>query len=266
LLLPQAWLRQHYLQRALRGYPLYDPPHKVEERLLSREQANENFDYFMRVRQQRAAFFETWLRRYFWVTLTPDEKGVRALNRWGSRYAGLLLYHEGPGVKPRISYFTYDPPWTGTYVRSNVLFDMGISYGEIIIACCPKLHWDVDPISAFLPRTARVLKRSSGMGFQRPTLAGFDDPGADWDALGVVYRFAWQIAHNAITFEDVWALYGSHREDRQLILEHLLNNFRALRERYPATTDPNHPLNRMSQEEYLRLVDSEADEEGDGDE
>src|ERR1700730_18045000 len=84
MLLPQMWLRKSWLRRALRDYPLYDPPHKVEEYLLSREQAFENFDYFMRVRQQRAAYFQRWLRRYFRVAITPDENGVKALNRWGN--------------------------------------------------------------------------------------------------------------------------------------------------------------------------------------
>ncbi|KAA5594936.1 hypothetical protein, partial [Blastochloris sulfoviridis] len=111
----------------MRGYPVYDPPHKVEERLLSRERATENFDYFMQVRQQRAAFFRDWLRRWFWVRLTPDKMGVRALNRWGNRYAGLLLHHDGQGVPPENAYHSYDPPWVGNYARCNVLFDMGIA-------------------------------------------------------------------------------------------------------------------------------------------
>jgi hypothetical protein len=42
---------------------LYDPPHNVEERLLSREQANEILDYFMRAREQLAASCRDWLRR-----------------------------------------------------------------------------------------------------------------------------------------------------------------------------------------------------------
>lgn len=42
--LPQAYLRRLWLRRALRDYPLYDPPHKVEERLLSKAKAKENFD------------------------------------------------------------------------------------------------------------------------------------------------------------------------------------------------------------------------------
>src|ERR1700730_12144481 len=109
MLLPQMWLRKSWLRRALRDYPLYDPPHKVEEYLLSREQAVENFDYFMRVRQQRAAYFQRWLRRYFRVAITPDENGVKALNRWGNKYAGLLLV-AAPTGHPTDCYFTYDPP------------------------------------------------------------------------------------------------------------------------------------------------------------
>jgi hypothetical protein len=37
--------------------------------------------------------------------MTLDEKGVRALNRWGNKYAGLLLV-EGPDGNPTNTYFT----------------------------------------------------------------------------------------------------------------------------------------------------------------
>ena len=151
MLLPQMWLRRVWLRRALRDYPLYDPPHKVEERLLSKEEALENFDYFMRVRQQRLAYFQDWLRRNLCVTLAPNKVGVKALNRWGNKYAGLLLT-AGPDGHPNNSYFTYDPPWTGENAGCNVLFDMGIALGEFIIVNCPKLHWALDPLSAMLPR------------------------------------------------------------------------------------------------------------------
>ncbi len=171
MLLPQAWLRKHWLRRALREYPRYNPPHKVEERLLTKEKATENFDYFMRVRQQRLAYFRGWLYRNFLVAITLDEKGVRALNRWGNKYAGLLL-DQGPGGDPTDSYFTYDPPWTGKNAGYNVIFDMGIMLGEATIASCPKLRWDVDPISEILPRTPRQRKREAGMSYQRPELTG----------------------------------------------------------------------------------------------
>lgn len=68
MLLPQAWLRRHYLQRALRCCALCDPPRKVEGWLLSREKANENFDCFIPM-GKRVAFFQSWLRRHFWMSL-----------------------------------------------------------------------------------------------------------------------------------------------------------------------------------------------------
>ena len=66
MILPQVRLRKLRLERALREYPLYDPPHKVDERLLPREKAAENFDYFMRMRLDRVRYFCGWLKRYFW--------------------------------------------------------------------------------------------------------------------------------------------------------------------------------------------------------
>ncbi|KAA5594930.1 hypothetical protein F1193_16900 [Blastochloris sulfoviridis] len=149
----------------------------------------------------------------------------------------------------------------GNYARCNVLFDMGIAYGEVVIACCPKLHWDVDPISAVFPRRARLLKSESGMGFQRPTLTGFADPGSAWDALDAVYSFARQMNAMAITFGGLQQLWECHSEERQHILEELLNDFTSVLERYPVRTDPNDPLNQMSWDEYVKLVESEIEDE-----
>jgi hypothetical protein len=89
--------RRRELERALGGYPLYDPPHKIEERLLTKEKAAENFAYFMGVRLERVAYLQGWLHRHFGVTATLDEKGVRALSRWGNDYAGFLLVKRANG-------------------------------------------------------------------------------------------------------------------------------------------------------------------------
>jgi hypothetical protein len=260
MLLPQAWLRKLWLERALRDYPLYDPPHKVEERLLTREKATENFDYFMRVRLQRLAYFGDWLRRNFGVTITLDEKGVRALGRWGNRYAGLLL-DEGPGGNPTDSYFTYDPPWTGENAGYNVIFDMGITLGEAMIASCPKLRWDVDPISAILPRTARQLKRERGMSFQRPKLTGFDDPAGSVHPLHRVWGFAHNMACNMTTFDGINRYYTCPGDARQDIRNELLTSFKLVQGDYP-TGDRYGLRQQMSPEDYLSFVD--ATEEGDG--
>jgi hypothetical protein len=264
MLLPQAWIRDVWLRRALQVYPLYDPPHKVEERLLTKEKAAENFEYFMRMREQRVANFRDWLHRYFGVTLTLDEKGVRALNQWSNKYAGLLLIH-GPGSGPTDSYFTYDPPWTGENVGNNVIFDMGIMLGEAMIASCPNLHWDVDPISAILPRTARQLKREAGMSFQRPMLTGFDDPASSKSPLHDVYIFACQMMDHMTTFGGINRIYSRPLGIRRLVVEGLLNNFKATLRHYPAG-DPYKLREQIGQKDYLKFIDSESEEEDVGNE
>jgi hypothetical protein len=255
MLLPHMQLRKLWLRRALRDYPLYDPPHKVEERLLSRDKATENFDYFMRVRQERRAFFENWLRRYFSVALTPDEKGVGRLNRWGNKYAG-LLFVVGPDGDPADAYFTYSPPWTGENAGYNALFDMGIALGEIIIANCPKLRWDVDPISAILPRTAKQLKQAPGMSFQRPVLTGFDDPTGNAHPLHNVWGFAFHMLVSLATFKGMARLYHQPRAFRRLVEDELLNTFNAVLRGY-RNDDPDSLRKYMPAEEYLKFIDSE---------
>jgi hypothetical protein len=260
MLLPQAWLRTLWLQRALREYPLYNPPHKVEERLLSKEKAIENFDYFMRLRQQRLAYFRGWLRRNFGVTVALDEKGVRALNRWGNKYAGLLLIN-GPDGNPTDTYFTYDPPWTGENAGHNVLLDMGIALGEAMIASCPKLRWHVDPISEILPRTAKLLKGEAGMSFQRPKLTGFDDPVGTASPLHQVFGFAHQMSINMTTFDGFDRYCSCPRFDRRNIRGQLVNGFNAVLRDYPAG-DPYELRKQMSPEDYLNFVDAVESGEG----
>jgi hypothetical protein len=257
VLLPHMWLRKRWLQRALQNYPLYDPPHKVED---TRAQADENFDYFMRVRLQRMAEFHAWLRRYFRVTLTPDVWGVKALSRWGAKYAGLLLETKFTGG-PTDAYFTYQPPWTGANAGCNVLFDMGVILGEFLIANCPKLHWDVDPVSALFPRTARMFKRESGMSFQRPQLTGSDNPAWRWPVLHYVHTFAHQMMY-LTTHPRACRHYRQPRPARRRARDQLLNNFKSTLSAYP-----NFGLDRVRQEmslaEYVNLVDSEAEQEDD---
>ncbi|MGD9544516.1 MAG: hypothetical protein AB7F41_04615 [Methylocystis sp.] len=172
MLLPLMWLRKKKLDRLLKDYPLYDPPHKVEERLLPKAKAQENFEYFMRVRKERVAFFSRWLKDEFGVAIGPTQRGVEALNRWMFQYVGLLL----PNRTVEYSYFSYDPPWRGDGAGCNVLFDVGIAFGEFLIANCPNLRWDMDPISALRPNEARIRKREFGLSFWRPMLTGFENP------------------------------------------------------------------------------------------
>jgi hypothetical protein len=142
------------------------------------------------------------LREQFGVQVSLDEKGMRALGRWGNKYAGLLLAKGGDG-HPANSYFTYDPSWTGENAGCNVLFDMGITFGEAILAKCPKLRWALDPISAILPKKGKLLKETSGMSFQRPLVHGFENPAYRVVPLQKVYEFAFDMMDYMTSVEGI---------------------------------------------------------------
>jgi hypothetical protein len=255
------------VERALDDYPLYDPPHKVEERRLPKEKAAENFDYFMRVRMQRVAQLRDWIQQHFAVTVTLDEEGVKVLGRWGNDYAGWLLARgaEGHPQSPDTHYhpyYAYDPPWTGENAGMNVVFDMGITLGEAIIASCPTLHWDFDPISAILPKTARMLKRTPGLGFQRPMLTGFDNPAYESKPLEVTFYFALH-RMNLTTVDGIEKFHDQPRGFKRFDLEQLVRVFKDTLQNYPEG-DPYKLRKQMGTQEFLRFVDAESEEEDDG--
>jgi hypothetical protein len=170
--------RKDALRQALVGYPLYDPPHKVEERRLPPDKAEENFDYFMNVRNQRLAAFREWVESKFGVRLALDRNGAAALCDWSGLY-GDLLFETHDDLD---SYSYYTKPWVGDCIGSNVVFDMATFMGEALIDQCPKLFWDAAPF--VLPYDAKLvlmLKKDKGSGFQRPTITGFRNPHMNWD-------------------------------------------------------------------------------------
>ena len=172
MLLPQMWYGKLWLQWALKDYPIYDPPHKVEERVLSKEQALKNFDYFMRVRQQRVESFRWWLRRYFWTVTQADENGVRALDRWAVSYAGLLL----PNREVESGYYSYDPPWTEREPDAMFYSTWGLRLASLSSPIAQSFDGISTRFQQFAPNEARALKREFGTGFQRPMLTGFNNP------------------------------------------------------------------------------------------
>ncbi len=67
---PRYWIKHLVARRALRGYPLYDVPHKQAERAMTGAEALENFNYFMSVRLGRLAYFVHWMTKNFAVKTT----------------------------------------------------------------------------------------------------------------------------------------------------------------------------------------------------
>jgi hypothetical protein len=260
-MLPQAWLRQQWLGRALRNYPLYDPPHKAEEYLLSRAQAQENFDYFMRTRQERMAFLMVWLQRNFRVTITMDADGVRALNRWGNKYAGLLQLKDTEG-NPTDSFFTYQPLWVDGNAGCNVLFDTGTLFGEIVIANLPKLHWALEPTAELLPRRWQKLKNSPGMSVQRPKLTGWDDPTGEGSMHHLLWMFSTTMLRRMTTFQGRARYNRMGWIDRAHVRDELINSFRTILDEPPAEADEFARMrSEMSSNEYVRLIDEVAEED-----
>ncbi|NEU12785.1 hypothetical protein G3T14_11645 [Methylobacterium sp. BTF04] len=262
LLPPGMWLRRRRLLRALRDYPVYDPPHKKEERLLSREQAVENFDYFMRIRHQRLAFFQAWLQQNFRVTINSTERGVRKINRWGNDYAGLLLYHPEDLNAPGNAYFFYKHAWIEDFAGCNVVFDMGIALGEFIIANCPNLYWTFDPLSEKFPKSSRLLKNLPGMSFWRAEISGYDSLTCTASPLHDIYTYAQEI------YIYTNSLAGKSKF-QDLILKKSATNriiylFIQAIESYPSGYPPGFKKDK-SEKEYIDMFDELADEESDED-
>ncbi|NEU12784.1 hypothetical protein G3T14_11640 [Methylobacterium sp. BTF04] len=137
---PKFWFRHWRVRRALVGYPLYDVPYKTQEADLTETQVRENFDYFLRVRQERLAFFFDWLRRKFGVAASLTPEGVLAIERWVRDFGGGAI--ESTACDLRI-FATYTPAWTDSRAGYNVMIDLGIFIGEYLIWRRPELYWEI---------------------------------------------------------------------------------------------------------------------------
>ena len=121
----------------------------TEERLPSKEKALENFEYFTSVRKERAGFFTKWPKDEFGA-------GLEASNRRMFRHGGLLL----PPHAVKTGYFTYDPTRRGEAAGCNVY--AGITFGELLVANCPKSRGKMDPKSASRPTKRSIRSAHSG--------------------------------------------------------------------------------------------------------
>ena len=163
-------LRHKWFNFASFNYPLYDCPHKNEDRLLTSAQAQENLQYLLDVRAFRVAQLRAWLKTYFFLDVSPDELGVWKIGAWISNYGQFLL----PDRQERIAFRSYQPVWIGSYRTCNIAFDLGIAFGEFTIRACPKLHWDCDAIPKHSPNLAKQMQQTSYSSLQRPIIVGFE--------------------------------------------------------------------------------------------
>lgn len=138
-------------------------PHKQAERILDESGVQENFQYFMRVRLERLAFFQKWLERNFKVEATINGDGIIAVNQWVEGYGGALV----PDIVDYLNVFaSYQPRWEGNYIGFNIMIDIGIFLGEYLSSKRAQLYWDIYRGHEVEPATYKSA------GYLRPHLAG----------------------------------------------------------------------------------------------
>jgi len=225
MLLPQYWLRQQKLQRALVNYPIYDPPHKVEERLLPKEKALENFQYFIDVRQQRLDFFTRWLGTCFGVNSSLEQQGIEGLLDWAETYVCVAMPSEDYIRTARV-FHSYAEPWAGAYAAVNALLDLGIMLGEALIRHRPGLRWQMEWSMSDHPdieqaetketlvflrvraRDIRASKSSECSGFRRPLLASPGDA-LDYEPIYDFISTYQMLVSQATTYEYAKKMRGT---------------------------------------------------------
>lgn len=135
---PKYWLKHARVKRALIDYPLYDVPHRRAERTMSEAEAQDNFDYFIRVKSERMAFFQEWLSSNFETKASVGGDGVRAVSCWIDEYGGGLI---GDELESQSIFSSYQPRWVDRYAGYNVIVDIAIFLGEFLLAKRPRLYW-----------------------------------------------------------------------------------------------------------------------------
>lgn len=153
-------------RRALRDYPLYDVPHKRLERDMIEAHAEENFEYFMEIRQSRLAHFVDWMKEHFSVRVTLDGDGLVAVSNWADEYGGGLLQSDYQAVDLSV-WAKYAPAWRDENAGFNVMVDLGIFQGEYLIAKRPQLVWEMYGGRDIEPSTF------DSEHFRKPCLGGF---------------------------------------------------------------------------------------------
>jgi len=107
-----------------------------------------------------------------------------------------------------------------------------------------------------------MLKRTPGLGFQRPILTGFDNPAYESIPLEVAFYFALDMM-KLTTVEGIEKFESQPRGFRRLNLEQLVRVFKDTLQNYPEG-DPYKMRKEMGLQKFLSLVDAEVEEEDDG--
>jgi hypothetical protein len=166
------------IKDAIADYPFYDRPCKQKPKLL--HQVQENFDYFMRVRLDRLAFFQSWLQTHFDVHASFDSDGALAVSRWLDRYGeGLLSGHD----RDQYSFPQYSKWWTKEDPTYSVIFDLGIFVGEFVIEKRPWCRWALMQETPDKPSIKKSITKLQPSLFFHPKYDPMDAIGVAWFVL-----------------------------------------------------------------------------------
>jgi hypothetical protein len=153
------WAARRRVQRALRGYPVYRPPHNGAEMLMREEHARANFDYFMSQRAARRKALRNFLAP-FGVSLEFSDAAKSSLDNWLARYGAFLSVRERGS-----SYLTYVPHWEGARSGLNVIHDLAVFLGDFACQESVGLSWEMyTDVPTGLQRQDET--------FQKPVIAG----------------------------------------------------------------------------------------------
>jgi hypothetical protein len=152
------WTNEAKLKGKLASYPAYIPPHPGIEWMMTQQDAQRNFEFFMKKRTDRLEILRRFLAQ-FGVQLDFTDSAKNALDGWLAKY-GAFLYVSETGS----SFLTHNPEWVGPRSGFNVIFDLAILLGEFAIRESAGLRWEMDAHSE--PGRTRSDQR-----FQRPVIA-----------------------------------------------------------------------------------------------
>jgi hypothetical protein len=151
------WISEARLKRALADYPVYSPPHRGIEWTMPRQDARENFEFFLAQRTNRVNALKGLMAR-FGVAVDFTDATKTALDRWIATY-GAFLYVSETGL----SFWTHNPEWEGARLGFGVILDLAIFIGEFAIRESPGLKWEMDT-------RGEPGRTRSDDGFQRPAI------------------------------------------------------------------------------------------------
>ena len=151
----QVTARRQALLPLLMEYPVYEPPHAQCPNYLRRHtdqteeaysryiheyiaRSEENFLFFMEQRLARLSALQAFLGRLD-VSASLDDAGLASVSTWFPDNGYALADFRDQTVCQ--AFYQMKAPWIKELRGLNVLFDLGIFFGEVLIRRQSYLHW-----------------------------------------------------------------------------------------------------------------------------